>query len=87
MLKKLIKRRKPFVPTVGNVYRNEGGGTYKCLSVSPELNTARMVNTVTGWTFTAHGLGVYPDNTIDWDWSKNGYFDKEYQHIWGFVHK
>lgn len=36
-----------------------------------------MRNIATGWTLKAHGCGVYPDGTIDWDYSTNGYFANE----------
>ena len=35
---------------------------------------ARMINTKTGWTLTAHGLVQYEDGTIEWDYSTGGYF-------------
>lgn len=65
--------RKHFQPEPGNVYRNEGGGEYLCVKI---LSTGDpvMQNTASGWTFHAHGVGIYPDGTIDWNWSKNGYF-------------
>jgi len=66
--------RKRFTPTPGITYRNEGGGSYECISVSPFTGDACMRNIKSGWTFDAHGIGVYPDGSIDWDWSKNGYF-------------
>ena len=27
-----------------------------------------------GWTFKAHGLGMYSDGRIDWDYSTGGRF-------------
>lgn len=66
--------RKSFVPVVGQVYQNEGGGSYECISVSPFTEDACMRNVVSGWTFDAHGVGIYPNGSIDWDWSKNGHF-------------
>lgn len=34
-----------------------------------------MRNTVTGWTMVVHGCGMYPDGTIDWDYSSGGKFE------------
>ena len=68
--------RKSFVPVPGHTYCNEGGGSYKCISVSPLTGDARLRNVISGWTFDAHGVGIYPNGSIDWDWSKNGCFEE-----------
>ena len=78
--------RKPFTPAPGNLYTNEGGGVFLCKrsgwhesgwheSGWPE-NCAEMQNVKSGWTFEAHGCGVYHDGQIDWDYSKNGRFEE-----------
>ena len=51
---------RPFVPTEGEVYTNKGGGTYRCVYVYSD-DTARMVNTASGWELTAHTIQKYPD--------------------------
>ena len=33
-------------------------------------------NVWSGWRFTAHGVNMYEDGTIDWDFSTNGRFEK-----------
>lgn len=35
-----------------------------------------MVNVLSGWSFLAHGVGIYPDGRIDWDYSTDGRFTK-----------
>ena len=35
-----------------------------------------MVNVRSGWSFLAHGVGIYPDGRIDWDYSTDGRFTK-----------
>lgn len=37
-------------------------------------HAARVRSTVTGWTMTIHGVNVYEDGSIDWDFSTNGLF-------------
>lgn len=68
---------KRFRPVAGTVYTNKGGGTFLCGDVwendTPQRSyCARMVNTKTGWTLTAHGLIQYEDGTIEWDYSTDG---------------
>ena len=69
------KRQNPqrFAPTTGEVYTNAGGGEYLCESGGSWIS-ARMVNTVSGWTFIAKGIVRYDDGTIEWDYSTDGEF-------------
>ena len=68
-----METRKKFTPEPGKIYTNKGGGTYLCVrSFTPETPT--FVNTLSGWTLRAHGVGIYDDGTIDWDYSTDGYF-------------
>lgn len=66
--------RKRFVPVTGGYYRNAGGGDYVCLRAVNAEDTAIMQNRASKWTLTAHGIGIYDDGTIDWDYSTGGYF-------------
>lgn len=68
-----MKDRKPFTPQPGAGYWNQGGGVYDCISVQGE-RSAVMQNRKSGWTFTAHGIGMYADGSIDWDYSTGGRF-------------
>lgn len=73
-----IATRKTFYPEAGKTYENEGGGTYICLdtvynSRNGEVH-AIMENTQTGWVLNAHGVGIYEDGKIDWDYSTGGHF-------------
>lgn len=69
--------RKPYAPTEGFLYRNRGGGVFRCVSNALGRTTATMVNVKSGWMFTAYGIGRYSDDSIDWDFSLNGRFVKE----------
>ncbi len=73
-----MRERTKYIPLPGYIYRNKSGGTFKCLRVCGfiKIYDAIMQNTVSGWTFTAHGCGIYSDGTIDWDYSTNGRFEK-----------
>lgn len=79
-VKKEIGERTKFTPIPGHCYKNIGGGTFKCLRVGGFINEydAIMQNTASGWTFTAHGCGLYEDGTIDWDYSTKGRFEKQH---------
>ena len=68
MEKKIIR---PFLPTVGEVYKNKGGGTYRCVKIY-SIRDVRMINVNSGWEFTAHTIQRYPDGTIEWDYSTDG---------------
>ena len=68
-----IDQSVPFAPKVGDVYRNPGGGTYRCRWGNG--TTAGMINTKSGWAFCAHGVRRYPlDGSIEWDHSTDGEF-------------
>lgn len=68
--------RTKFTPAEGEQYKNAGGGTFRCLSSGKGLpaGEATMQNVASGWTFEAHGCGIYDDGTIDWDYSTGGCF-------------
>lgn len=76
-----------FEPTPGTVYENKGGGTYRCVDSWQDVSedpswhcplrwNARMVNTKSGWSIEARGLWLYPDGTIEWDYSTGGRFEE-----------
>lgn len=64
----------------GRVYRNRNGKDYRCVTPSHfpySDGEERMQNVRSGWTFRAIGVQVYPDGTIEWDYSMGGYFDEQ----------
>lgn len=71
--KAIRSTRAKFIPVAGKTYTNEGGGEFKCLESFTSGN-AWMQNTASGWTFIAHGCGIYGNMTIDWDFSTEGHF-------------
>lgn len=73
-----MSTRTKFTPTPGSTYKNQGGGTFKCLRSGGFMTEydAVMQNTASGWTFTAHGCGGYEDGTMDWDYSSGGRFEE-----------
>lgn len=57
--------------TVGQVYRNRNGWDYKCLrNVEPGVVELERVSD--GWTLLAHGICMYEDGRIEWDYSAGG---------------
>ena len=72
------KERRPYWPSRGAVYRNHGGGIFRCSSNAYSNNwngiCARMDNVESGWTFQANGIHRYPDGSIDWNFSTGGRF-------------
>ena len=75
-MKEKLATRKSFVPVKGLVYTNIGGGDFKCLTNYCGQPFAIMQNIRSGWTFIAHGLGIYCTGEIDWDYSTEGRFEK-----------
>lgn len=70
-----MNNRAKFNPAVGDEYINEGNGIiYRCIECLDEPGTAILQSTESGWTFKAHGLGMYSDGMIDWDFSTGGRF-------------
>lgn len=69
--------RNSFIPQPGEFYQNHGGGIFECIKILNSKNDgAIMQNFASGWTFMAHGIGVYEDGSIDWDYSTGGHFVK-----------
>lgn len=70
-----IKERTPFSPEPGQIYTNDNGAKYYCERLQHgSLFNVWMINIKSGWSFLAHGVGRYPDGTIDWDYSTDGRF-------------
>lgn len=57
--------------TEGQIYKNRGGGSFRCLSVTGTHDPI-LTNVESGWTFTAHTITMYRDGTIEWDYSTGG---------------
>lgn len=71
--------REKFRPAPERQYENAGGGIFKCLRSGGNGDmlgegNAIMQNILSGWTFQAHGCGIYEDGKIDWDYSTGGCF-------------
>jgi hypothetical protein len=76
-MKELYASRQPYTPKLGYFYLNQGdGATYKCIAKSFS-DTYVFQNVRSKWTFEAHGIGMYKDLSIDWDYSTNGFFKEE----------
>ncbi len=67
--------RKSFTPQPGTGYKNQGGGIFDCIATTEQSDVFIMRNRASGWTFNAHGVGIYEDNSIDWNYSTNGHFE------------
>lgn len=78
-----MERAKRACLESGKTYRLHGQdeALYLCLRVVRDhpysVYGAKVQNNISGWTFYAEGTNIYPDGSIDWDFSKGGYFDKE----------
>lgn len=76
-MSKESKTRAPFSPEPGKIYElaSPSGGRFYCESrPSCSLFDAWLINVRSGWYFLAHGVGIYPDGRIDWDYSTAGQF-------------
>lgn len=78
--------------SVGSMYRlhDRGGYILECLKVYPDdyysPYSGRVRSILTGWTMDIHGVNVYDDGSIDWDFSTNGIFT-EYDNKGNLVQK
>lgn len=76
-MKAYYRTRTKFRPVKGCTYENAGGGIFRCTNLfNFFFNDAVMQNIKSGWTFVAHGVGVYEDGRIDWDYSTGGRFEE-----------
>ena len=68
----------------GKEYILHSVGSYEtrfvCIRRLPEddysSHNAELRNIWSGWTCSCHGVNMYEDGTIDWDFSTNGRFEK-----------
>ncbi len=72
--KDYCESRKPFIPEYGQIYEHTNGVRYECIDFEPSDKRARFRNVKTLWTKVAHGIGIYEDGRIDWEYSSNGTF-------------
>lgn len=79
MNEKSKNERTPYSPEPGRIYdlASASDGKFYCERLQyGSLFNAWMVNVLSGWSFLAHGVGIYPDGRIDWDYSTGGRFTK-----------
>lgn len=67
-----IESSVPFCPVEGIIYRNAGGGEFKCTHSG--VAGGWFVNIKSGWKCLAHGCRQYSDGSIEWDYSTDGHF-------------
>jgi hypothetical protein len=83
-------QKKYVVPVVGQIYKNQNGREYYCLSnagyssqsdmrvaVGLGEHQASMVRISDGWSFVAQGLQQYEDGTVEWNFSTGGAFRED----------
>lgn len=59
----------------GCTYTNHNGSDYLCISI-PDENSAVMERVKDKWTLVAHGIKMYGDGTIEWDYSTGGHWTR-----------
>lgn len=64
--------RRPIRLEPGKIYRNRGGGRFRCLQAY--FGFAIVQNVKSGWMCTVHDLVAYPDGAIEWGYSTDGRF-------------
>lgn len=65
---------KRITPERGKIYKNKGGGEFLCIRGYD--GDAIMQNIASRWTFVAHGIIQYDDDSIEWDYSTGGHFER-----------
>lgn len=72
------KPQKPqkFTPVEGEKYRCKYGGEFICVIGGDDDHPyeGMLRNLSTNWQILAHGCVMYPDGTIEWDYSTHGRF-------------
>lgn len=56
----------------GQTYRNRNGSDYLCRQTLPYGDGTILERATDGWTLNAHGITLYDDGTIEWDYSTGG---------------
>lgn len=77
-LAKFLDEGKRIIPQEGVVYENRNGRRYLCVSSPTEKDTdegATMQRVSDGWTLKAHNVYLYPDGTVEWDFSTGGHWE------------
>ena len=73
----LFNDGRHFTPETGKRYTNVNGTVYECRAgLQEDLfddGTAWFVSPK-GWAFKAINCVMYPDGTIEWDYSKHGHW-------------
>lgn len=59
---------------VGKIYQNRNGKLYLCKNIAGE--NATMERTTDHWTLVAHGIRLYEDGTIEWNYSTGGHWKR-----------
>ncbi|MGX8709810.1 MAG: hypothetical protein ACQGTM_06125 [bacterium] len=57
----------------GCTYTSQNGSAYLCTSI-PDDNSAVMERVKDRWTLVAHGIKMFGDGTIEWDYSTGGHW-------------
>ena len=62
----------------GKIYRNRNGSDYLCKASRDKWHGWHTMERVSdGWTLAAHGICMYEDGTIEWDYSTGGRWSSE----------
>lgn len=72
-----MSKRTKFTPEKGAEYEQRSDfytSVFRCIRPVSE-GCAILRNTRSGWTFQAHGCGIYDNGQIDWDYSTGGTFE------------
>lgn len=63
---------------------HESSAIYECIEAVDDYyssHTYRLRHIITGWELVAHGVNMYGDGSIDWDFSTGGFFNTKYSVI------
>ena len=77
-LAKFLDEAKRIIPREGVVYENRNGWRYLCVASPTEKDTddaATMQRVSDGWTLKGHNVYLYPDGSIEWDFSTEGHWE------------
>ena len=76
-----MERSKRWILVPGHVYRlHDSKYNYYLVTGDKDPDDwsdfkCELRSVYSGWTFTAHGTNIFPDGSIEWDFSTNGRFE------------
>ena len=67
--------KRAFNLEIGKKYKNHNGSEYVCRANYSHSTVLERIKD--SWTLEAHGICIYDDGTIEWDYSTGGHWVRD----------